>query len=78
MKMYGMLYGQSLVNHVTVLPDYINSENFEVHAVFRTHSNATRLHGYIDDIEVCNPLGSAQTKHKLTAVYFYIGNLPKL
>ena len=46
--------------------------------MFRSHPNAIRLHGYIDDFEVCNPLGSARAKHKLTAVYFYIGNLPKL
>jgi hypothetical protein len=61
----------------SVLRDYTDGENFEAHAVFRTHPDAIRLHGYIDDFEVCNPLGSARTKHKLTAVYFYVGNLPK-
>jgi len=29
---------------------------------------------YMDDFEVCNPIGSRQSIHKLTAVYYVVGN----
>lgn len=35
------------------------------------------LQFYIDEFELCNPIGARRGKHKLTAVYFTIGNLPK-
>lgn len=31
---------------------------------------------YIDEFEVCNPIGSSRIKHKLTAVYFTLAGLP--
>lgn len=31
---------------------------------------------YIDDFEVCNPLGTSRKTHKLCAVYWILGNLP--
>ncbi len=31
---------------------------------------------YIDDYEVCNPLGTSRKKHKVCAVYWVISNLP--
>lgn len=31
---------------------------------------------YIDDFEVCNPLGTSRKTHKLCAVYWVLGNLP--
>ena len=31
---------------------------------------------YIDDFEVCNPLGTSRKKHKLCAIYWVIVNLP--
>lgn len=31
---------------------------------------------YIDDFEVCNPLGTSRTKHKLCAMYWILSNLP--
>lgn len=31
---------------------------------------------YIDDFEVCNPLGTSRKRHKITAVYWIILNLP--
>ena len=35
-----------------------------------------RLHMYVDDFEVCNPIGSRRSVHKLTAIYFVVGNVP--
>lgn len=31
---------------------------------------------YIDDFELCNPLGTSCKKHKLCAVYWVLNNLP--
>lgn len=31
---------------------------------------------YIDDFELCNPLGTSRKKHKICAVYWILGNLP--
>lgn len=34
------------------------------------------LNLYIDDFEVCNPLGTSRRKHKLCGIYWTLGNLP--
>ena len=34
------------------------------------------LNLYIDDFEVCNPLGTSRKKHKVTAVYWVFANIP--
>lgn len=31
---------------------------------------------YIDDFEICNPLGTSKKKHKLCAIYWVLANLP--
>ena len=41
------------------------------------HNMAIRLHMYVDDFEVCNPIGSRRSVHKLTAIYFVVGNVPR-
>lgn len=33
---------------------------------------------YIDDFEMCNPLGTSKKKHKICAVYWVLANLPLL
>lgn len=60
-----------------VLYDYTDGKNFSKHPFFSTNHESIRLHFYTDDFEVCNPLSSARSKFKITAVYYYIGNLPK-
>lgn len=34
------------------------------------------LNLYIDDFEICNPLGSSRKKHKICAVYWNLSSLP--
>lgn len=31
---------------------------------------------YVDDFEICNPLGTSRKKHKICGVYWALGNLP--
>ncbi len=37
-----------------------------------------KLHMYIDELEICNPIGSKRGEYKLTGVYFAIGSLPQI
>jgi hypothetical protein len=63
------------VNGSDKLVDYTDGIIFKESAFWSAHSNALRLHFYIDDLELCNPLGSAKKKHSITAVYFQVGNI---
>ena len=57
-----------------LLSDYTDGEAFLTHQFFSANPNAIRIHGYADEFEVCNPLGSSRLKHKLTGLYYIIGN----
>jgi len=37
--------------------------------------NFVRIHLYSDEVEMCNPIGSRKTIHKLSAFYILIGNI---
>ena len=37
--------------------------------------NFVRIHLYSDEVEMCNPIGSRKTVHKLSAFYILIGNI---
>lgn len=38
-------------------------------------SKFLRLHLYSDEVEICNPLGSRKTVHKMAMFYFLVGNI---
>ncbi|XP_065652829.1 uncharacterized protein LOC136080144 [Hydra vulgaris] len=44
------------------------------HNIFN-NKYALRLHLYIDEIEVCNPIGAHRKVHKICAFYFFLGNI---
>ncbi|XP_067300110.1 uncharacterized protein [Pseudorasbora parva] len=56
-----------------ILTDFTDGEMFKSNRHMTFHS--LRLHFYVDEFEVVNPLGSKRGRHKLTAVYFKLGNL---
>ena len=58
-----------------VLYDYTDGTAFRQHKFFALHPDALRIHIYVDDLELCNPLGSAKKKHSITAIYYQIGNI---
>lgn len=43
---------------------------------FYSEELRTTLVLYVDDFEICNPLGMSRKKHKITAVYWIFGNIP--
>lgn len=45
--------------------DYCDSDGFKEHPLFSQDPYALQLIIYFDEFEVCNPLGSRATKHKI-------------
>jgi len=58
-----------------ILYSYKDGSAFKKNALFNSQNMALRIHVYIDDFEVCNPIGSRRSIHKLTAVYYLVGNI---
>lgn len=46
--------------------------------ILNTSTAVIKLHMYIDEFAVCNPIGAKRGENKVTAVYFTIGNLPRI
>ncbi len=64
-----------IIKKPDLLTSFADGTACKEHAVFGDDQNALRLHMYIDEFEVCNPIGSHRLNHKLCAFYFFIGNL---
>lgn len=50
--------------------------HYQKNYFFSVEEDTVSLILYIDDFEVCNPLGTSRKKHKVTAVYLVLGNIP--
>ena len=59
------------------LKDFTDGSIFKNHPFFSVNPKALRLHFYVDEFEVCNPLGAKRGKHKVLAVYYSVGNFAK-
>ena len=55
-----------------VLCDYCDGEAYKSHPLYSTHVNSLQILLYYDELEVCNPLGSSKTKHKLGESSIYM------
>ena len=53
-----------------------DGSHYQKNEFFSAEENRVSLILYIDDFEVCNPLGTSRKKHKVTAVYWVLGNIP--
>lgn len=49
---------------------------YKENTFFNVQDPRVVLSFYVDDFEVCNPLGTSRRKHKLCAVYWILANLP--
>lgn len=47
------------------LEDYCDGTLFKSHPLFSKNSQALQLITYVDEVELCNPLGSRRGVHKL-------------
>ena len=50
--------------------------HYKENALFSSEEVSLPLIIYIDDFEICNPLGTSRKKHKITAVYWVLANVP--
>lgn len=53
-----------------------DGSHYQNNKFFSVEENRVSLILYVDDFEVCNPLGTSRKKHKVTAVYWVLGNIP--
>lgn len=51
-------------------------EYFKQNPDFALEEPRKALNLYIDDLEVCSPLGTSRKKHKITAGYWVLANIP--
>lgn len=59
-----------------VFQSFRDGQYFQSNELFREEESSFALAFYIDDFEICNPLGTSRNKHKVTAVYWVPLNLP--
>ena len=52
-----------------------DGELFSGHSYFNGQASLLRIHSYCDKVEVCNPLVTSRTKHKLICFYYVVGNI---
>ena len=63
------------INHPhksSALNDFCDGSISNYHPHFSTDESALEIVGYVDDLEICNPLGSY---HKLCCLFFSLGNI---
>jgi len=66
-------------SHTTCVSRYESfhdGTHFKENLLLSTEDITLPLLLYIDDFEVCNPLGTSRKKHKITAVYWALANIP--
>lgn len=52
-----------------------DGELFRSDVFFLNNPSALFIQLYVDEVELCNPIGAKKGRHKVTAVYYIIGNL---
>ena len=57
-----------------ILRDYCDGYVYKNHPIFKADKKAIQLIAYFDEVELCNPLGSSNKKHKLGCVFITLGN----
>lgn len=57
---------------------FYDGSNFRGNDFFSGDDVRLSLILYIDDFEVCNPLGTSRKKHKVTAVYWVLADVPSV
>ena len=58
------------------LEDFSDGAVLQNHPLFSSNLSALQIIGYYNELEICNPLGSAAKMHKLGIFLFTIANLP--
>lgn len=64
------------VEHLSQYKTYRDGLYYKDNSLLSSEDLSIALGLYIDDLEVCNPLGTSKKKHKVCAVYWVISNVP--
>ena len=59
-----------------VYRSFRDGENYKTNSFLAVDELRISIKLYIDEFEVCNPLGTSRKKHKLCGVYWVLDNLP--
>lgn len=59
-----------------VYTSFRDGEHYKTNSFLAVDALRISIKLYIDDFEVCNPLGTSRKKHKLCGVYWVLDNLP--
>ena len=59
-----------------VYRSFRDGENYKTNGFLAVDELRISIKLYIDEFEVCNPLGTSRKKHKLCGVYWVLDNLP--
>jgi len=60
---------------LNVMECFSDGELYAGDQYFAENPDALQINLYVDELELCNPLGAKKGKHKITAVYYLIGNV---
>jgi len=59
-----------------LMTDYYDGISFQRDSLFQSNANALAIALYTDDFEIVNPIGTHRKKHKITAFYWSLLNIP--
>lgn len=59
-----------------IYQDICCGSTFQKNQLFSQHPQSVQIMLAADDLEICNPLGSRSTIHKINAVYMTVRNMP--
>jgi len=62
-------------NKLDVLESFCDGKIHATDSFFADNPDALQIHLYLDELELCNPIGAKRGKHKITAVYYLVGNV---
>ena len=62
----------------TVYKSFHDGTFYKTNELFSGSDITIALNLYVDDFEICNPLGTSRKKHKITAVYWVLADVPSL
>ncbi|XP_026121924.1 uncharacterized protein LOC113104807, partial [Carassius auratus] len=74
-KIFAMINGGSQKCSSGYFYDIIDGELMLSHPLFSSRPSALQIILYLDEIEICNPLGSQASKNKLLMFYYTLGNI---
>lgn len=72
----GQEKSEDLANGLSVYRSFRDGKHFRTNSFLAVDVLRISITLYIDDFEVCNPLGTSRKKHKLCGIYWVLDNLP--